>query len=80
MSQKELALQMVNDLSEEKAAALIVFLREFAGEQAEEQARQQEIERKRRAFKRMNEIIRPLNIGDNDKEILQRHREERYGS
>lgn len=49
------------------------------GERAEEQARQQEIEIKRRAFKRMNEIIRPLDIGDNDKEILQRHREEKYG-
>ena len=78
MSQKELALQMVNDLSEEKAA-LIVFLREFAGEKAEEQARQREIEKKRTAFGRMNEIIRPLGLGDNDKEILQKHREEKYG-
>ena len=33
MSQKELALQMVRDLSEEKAAALVVFLKDFASEQ-----------------------------------------------
>ncbi|MCM1298412.1 MAG: hypothetical protein NC203_08110 [Firmicutes bacterium] len=80
MSQRELALQMVNNLSEEKAAALIVFLREFAGAEAEELAKQREIERKRKAFARMNELTRPLDIGDNDKEILQKHREEKYGS
>ncbi len=79
MSQRELALQMVNNLSEEKAAALIVFLREFAGADAEEQAKQQEIERKRKAFEELNSMIKPLDIGDNDKEILQRHREEKYG-
>lgn len=80
MSQKELAVQMVNSLSEEKAAALIVFLREFADAQSEERSKQQEIERKRKAFEELNAMIKPLDIGDNDKEILQKHREEKYGA
>lgn len=76
MSQKELALQMVQDLSEEKAAALVVFLKDFASEQTE----QLERERKRKAFEEMNKLIRPLGLEDNDKEVLQKHREEKYGS
>ena len=75
MSQKELALQMVQDLSEEKAAALVVFLKNFASEQTE----QLEREKKRRAFEEMNKLIRPLGLEDNDKEVLQKHREEKYG-
>lgn len=75
MSQKELALQMVQDLSEEKAAALVVFLKNFASEQTE----QLERERKRKAFEEMNKLIRPLGLEDNDKEVLQKHREEKYG-
>lgn len=76
MSQKELALQMVRDLSEEKAAALVVFLKDFASEQTELLER----EKKRRAFEELKAMIKPLGLEDNDKEVLQKHREEKYGS
>lgn len=75
MSQKELAIQMVRDLSEEKAAALVVFLKDFASNETE----QRELEKKRRAFEEMNKLIYPLGLKDNDKEVLQKHREEKYG-
>lgn len=75
MSQKELALQLVQDLSEEKAAALVVFLKDFASMESE----QLERERKRRLFEEMNDMIYPLGLEDNDKEVLQKHREEKYG-
>lgn len=75
MSQKELAIQMVRDLSEEKAAALVVFLKDFASNETE----QRELEKKRRAFEEMNKLIYPLGLEDNDKEVLQKHREEKYG-
>ena len=76
MSQKELALQMVRDLSEEKAAALVVFLKDFASEQTELLER----EKKRRAFEELKAMIKPLGLEDNDKEVLQKHREKKYGS
>lgn len=66
---------MVQNLSEEKAAALVVFLKDFSGGQTE----QLELERKRKAFEEMNKLIRPLGLEDNDKEVLQKHREEKYG-
>lgn len=76
MSQKELALQLVQDLSEEKAAALVVFLKDFASMESE----QLERERKRQAFEELKMMIKPLGLEDNDKEVLQKHREEKYGS
>lgn len=76
MSQKELALQMVQGLSEEKAAALVVFLKDFSDGKAE----QLEREKKRRAFEELKSMIKPLGLEDNDKEVLQKHREEKYGS
>lgn len=76
ISQKELALQMVQNLSEKKAAALVVFLKDFASAETE----QIEHEKKQRAFEELKAMIKPLGLEDNDKEVLQKHREEKYGS
>lgn len=80
MSQREYAVSLVNNVPEDKIDVLIAFLRGITqSEDEKKEAADKELERKRRAFEELKALIKPLGLEDNDKEVLQRHREEKYG-
>lgn len=84
MSTREIAINIINALSEEQ---LIEFIKTYSKNSAEnkvEDPEEKELEERKKAFERLDRMVSEnshyvANIGDNDKEILEAHRREKYG-
>ena len=88
MSTREMAISMINDLTDEQLAEFIkwhdqIVAREKSAEQ-EKANKEKELAERRRAYEEIDQIIRReahlySDLGDNDKETLYKARMEKYG-
>ena len=88
MSTREMAINIINGFTEEE---LVEFVKAYSEKKAQEKAAEQtvaaekeELEERRRVFEKLDSMVREnshyvADIGDDDKEILLKHLDEKYG-